>query len=340
MNAIQIQINKGHTLVFDRGLSDAIRLLSIIMISLHHYFQGLLVNGYGNLFHRAYCTQAGYLGVALFFFFSGYGLAKSNGKHYMGAWEYFQKRILKVLMPMIWASLLWAIFLKVGVCGLGLIELENVCDVTEGGVFLALLSLSGDGGMYFDSVMWFMKVLLMMYISFWFYATVKKSFQYNRTVLPLLTITVFTLIVVLVVCKFMRPWMAISVPLFLFGVSVADYPKCVSKYFWVIVVGIIAICVTVTLITRSEFIVHIAFNYVFVMVMLMTVYLLNIRVRLPAGIGSWQFDVYLTHNKARMLLFGMCSQPSLLSFLLTTSLFTVIQHYSKKLLPNFGAKQK
>ena len=41
-----------------------------------------------------------------------------------------------------------------------------------------------------------------------------------------------------------------------------------------------------------------------------------------------------------MLLFGMCSRPSLLSFLLTTSLFTVILHYSKKLLPDFGAKQK
>lgn len=67
---------------FDRGLTDFIKFLSCIMIALHHFSQIRGVQGASNIFYFLFATQGGYLGVAIFFFLSGYGLMKSEmSKH-------------------------------------------------------------------------------------------------------------------------------------------------------------------------------------------------------------------------------------------------------------------
>jgi peptidoglycan/LPS O-acetylase OafA/YrhL len=128
---IQLTPNREHIVVFDRGVTDVIKLLSIIIIASHHFFQTALTRGDGGLFASLYCSQAGYLGVALFFFLSGYGLTKSNQRHQMTFGEFINKRVLKIVLPMILANLLWAVFCFIAIDKLDLFGLSQKLDVNN-----------------------------------------------------------------------------------------------------------------------------------------------------------------------------------------------------------------
>lgn len=110
---IELSANINHDIAFDKGVTDVIKLLSIAMIAIHHFLQTALTRGDGGAFSSLYCSQAGYLGVALFFFLSGYGVMKSHQRHQMGFGEFVNKRLLKIILPMLLANLLWAVFLFV-----------------------------------------------------------------------------------------------------------------------------------------------------------------------------------------------------------------------------------
>lgn len=62
--------NKSNKIILDRGLTDVIKFLASVMIALHHYSQVVLSAGVSdNLIYKLFSSQAGYLGVALFFSF-------------------------------------------------------------------------------------------------------------------------------------------------------------------------------------------------------------------------------------------------------------------------------
>ena len=108
--AIGIKVEKQRDRVFnlDRGVTNLLKLLSCIAIVLHHYSQYALTNGEGyNWFLRVFSSHGGYVGVALFFFLSGYGLAKSNQAHRLRFVEFLKHRLSKVYFPLLLATLLW-----------------------------------------------------------------------------------------------------------------------------------------------------------------------------------------------------------------------------------------
>ena len=84
----------------DRNLSDFVKLIACIMVALSHYAGYYLVTiSSQNILWKIVAANFGYIGVALFFFLSGYGLAKSDQKLQLPFIEYFKRRIVKVYLP-------------------------------------------------------------------------------------------------------------------------------------------------------------------------------------------------------------------------------------------------
>lgn len=75
---------------------------------LHHYAQYICVNGFSDsLFYKALSAQGGFIGVAIFFFLSGYGLMESESKSHLNALAFLKRRILKIYLPVILVTFIW-----------------------------------------------------------------------------------------------------------------------------------------------------------------------------------------------------------------------------------------
>ena len=293
-----------------------------------------MTRGDGGLFASLYCSQAGYLGVALFFFLSGYGLTKSNQRHQMTFGEFINKRVLKIVLPMILANLLWAVFCFVAIDKLDLFGLSQKLDVnnvTLGGVICSLMALCSNTGAYFDGTLWFIKVLLLLYVALY----ISACFKNKAT--KMIVLGVLIVGVTLFVSFFMRTWMAVSVPLFMIGVCVADCPEFFRKHFWVFVFSFVAACVIFVLIFKQALVIHAIINYLVVLAIIIIAYFANVKfVGVSALVGVFSFDIYLTHNKARMLTFALFDHPAYWIYLLIMIAFSIIFHYVKKvILPKY-----
>lgn len=108
-----IEKNTSNAITFDRNLTDIVKFLSCLMITLHHYSQGMVVAGSHNPIYQLFSTQGGWLGVAIFFFLSGYGLMKSDMKHHLEPLPFFKKRLMKTYLPAVLVSLLWGGYLQI-----------------------------------------------------------------------------------------------------------------------------------------------------------------------------------------------------------------------------------
>ena len=104
---IIISVNQSSEICFEKNLTDLIKFLSCLMIALHHYSQGMVVAGTHNPIYQLFSTQGGWLGVAIFFFLSGYGLMKSDMKNHLDPIPFFKKRILKTYFPAVLVSVIW-----------------------------------------------------------------------------------------------------------------------------------------------------------------------------------------------------------------------------------------
>lgn len=112
-----ILANKSEKIILDRGLTDTIKFLASVMIALHHYSQLVLSTGVSdNLIYKSFSTQGGYFGVALFFFFSGYGVMMADIKNHFSLVQYIKKRILKIYKPVILITIAWlpVVYMKWG----------------------------------------------------------------------------------------------------------------------------------------------------------------------------------------------------------------------------------
>lgn len=325
---IELSANTNHEIAFDKGVTDVIKLMSIAMIAIHHFLQYALTRGNGGAFSSLYCSQAGYLGVALFFFLSGYGVMKSHQRHQMSFGEFVNKRLLKIILPMLLANLLWAVFLLVFIDKLNVLDLSQkmaVENVSFGNIFLSVLLLNSEAGSYFDGTLWFIKVLLLLYIAFYISSLMKKK-EVRLCVLALLCC-----IVVLIVSCCMNTWMAISVPLFFIGAIMADSPSYISKHFLLFSCSYLAVCVACVWLIADALIIHACCNYLVVLAMIIVAYFVNIRLVGTATIlGVLSFEIYLTHNKARLLSFALWEHPSIWMYFLILTLFTILFHFIKK----------
>ena len=85
-----ISANQTSEICLDKNLTDLIKFLACLMIALHHYSQGMVVAGTHNPIYLLFSTQGGWLGVAIFFFLSGYGLMNIDMKNHQSPIQFFK----------------------------------------------------------------------------------------------------------------------------------------------------------------------------------------------------------------------------------------------------------
>lgn len=303
-----IQLSRNKTLQFNRGLTDIIKFLSCLMIALHHFSQIRGVEGASNIVYFLFATQGGYLGVAIFFFLSGYGLMKSEQSKHLTISAFLKKRLIKTYLPAVLVSALWAGYNVIG---------GDKYDISL---------LKGIFWQFNDEVLWFVRTIIWLYLFFAIYNNIAKF--------KLLALPVISIIAV---------WWTNSglvhggsVLMFFVGVSIAEH----GNYWWQIArkpiswaicsIVVIALCV----VFRSNmFVIHLMFDIVFIFAFIIFSAFYNIDIQnYPHWLSTCSYDIYLVHNKALMILRPLYTILPLLHFLILTSLFTIIFYNLRKFL--------
>lgn len=305
---MNIQLSRNKTLQFNRGLTDFIKFLSCLMIALHHFSQIRSVEGASNVVYFLFATQGGYLGVAIFFFLSGYGLMKSEQAKHLSVPSFFKKRLMKTYLPAVLVSALWAGYNVIG---------EGKYDISL---------LKGILWLFNDEVLWFVRTIIWLYVFFAIYNIIIKY--------RLLALSLISIIAVW--------WTNLSlvhggsVFMFFVGVNIAEHGDAWwqlarKRYVWgVCLIGVIAVC---AMFHTNMFVIHLMFDVVFILAFIFFSAFHNIEINnYPHWLSACSYDIYLVHNKALMILRPLYTVLPLLQFLSLTILFTIIFYNLRKFL--------
>lgn len=108
MLVIQRASREQNTILFDRNVTDMLKFLSCLMVAMSHYSGYALAKGVSSsIIYQAIAATGGYLGVAVFFFLSGYGLMMSDQKHHLGFGDFIKRRLSKTWIPAVLVSVIW-----------------------------------------------------------------------------------------------------------------------------------------------------------------------------------------------------------------------------------------
>lgn len=200
-------INSFSVLSFERGWSDWLKLVAAIMVALSHYSTVIVYNNHWSSNPIiSLLAQGGYIGVAIFFFFSGYGLMESESKQHLAITKFVKKRLLKVYLPVLLVSFLWIpIYYYVN---------HEDISITFWGVSYDIL------GGFRNCVLWFVKILFFLYILFYFF-----SLGFNAGYKILSNILLLCgLVLVMYIGKYYN-FPIISIPYFVIGVYASLYKQ-------------------------------------------------------------------------------------------------------------------
>lgn len=309
---IYIMFNKSMHLTFDRNLTDLVKFLSCLMIALHHYSQRMVVAGTHNPIYQLFSTQGGWLGVAIFFFLSGYGLMKSDMKNHLAPLPFFKKRLLKTYFPAVLVSVIWGVYLLIA--ERGIVDIQWSCSLLWN---------------FNDEVLWFVRAILKLYVSF--YVCVYIALFSPRWFKPLIYIVLASIAVWWVGAGFVH---GSSVLLFFIGMSIAEYDEWYFRTIRKVYAPVVILCTMVALIfffRHDAAWIHLLINYLLIALGIIVIAIYNIKVpSLPRWIGGTSYDVYLVHNKALMLLRPAYAIVPLWMFVGITALFTIILYKLRK----------
>ena len=316
---ISVTKNNKQNLLFDRNLTDLIKLLSCIMVALHHYSQYVLSSGFSNnILYSLLSCQGGYLGVALFFFFFVYGLMKSEQNKHLELLPYLRKRYLKVYLPVLLSAIIWIPIKCV------LYDEFKLFDVQ-----LAKEFFWGWG----DGVLWFVKILMLLYAVFFIYSLIRTKCL--NTYLRMLVLFLLGGVSFLYQNS-VHDFMAISVPLFYVGVAVAEFDKEAYSLFsrrWFNACWLVLTFVLCYFFRHNALFLHAVFNYIIIFVWIaITARLVIVISTMPRWIGTISYDVYLTHNKCLMLLKMFMPTAPFLVFTGSVTIVAVLFYLLRKML--------
>lgn len=303
----------------DKNISDIIKMMSAIMIAMHHFSQYICANHISdNIFYKLLSSQGGYLGVALFFFLSGYGLMESEAKKHLYFTEFVKRRFLKIYFPVLLVTVIWLPYCYLGNGSILMIKDWGNHALTFN-VFLFDLLFG-----FKDGVLWFVKVLAILYVAFFGFTLIRqKSEQLSVYFLYLLTILIF-----IGVSLWLQIYTAISIPMFSLGVlaSMNKDRVLVQVNETLISLTIVAILQTALLIFIDSLAMamHSLVNYVCIalMIYVLSIYKLS-AAKIPL-IGYISFDLYLVHNKVLMILKSTIFPVPLPYFIVITAIATTL----------------
>ncbi len=326
---LYVKKNESETLLLDKGFTDVLRFVSCLLVAGSHYSQYCLNESiYNNLIIRLLSTGGGYLGVAIFFFLSGYGLTCSLKMRWKPFKTFIWGRIKKVYIPVVCVSLLWVVLLLV------FPELQQHIsgvnkNVAEGLVLKSLFDVFLF--QFSDSVLWFISILLILNFLLYLYLLLKRS---GRSIAPWAVLSVGTVVVMIYTRFRIGAFAVVSIPLFSIGALVAQYGKWIYvKRRSLVIVLLMAFAVLVLFFNNNLVFVHGLINYSIVVVLLWCVSNWIVRIEgLPDVVAGMSYDLYLTHKKILAVIAIFAPTMFLIMFLMLSTIVAYCFYHLRKLM--------
>lgn len=274
------------TILLERKLTDLMKFLSCLMVAMSHYSgYALAKGGSSSIIYKVIAATGGYLGVAFFFFLSGYGLMMSDKKNHLNLSVFFKKRLLKTYFPAVVISALW-----LGVAAI--VDFDLLCNQH---FFLGVF------WHFNDEVMWFVNTIIVMYVFFGLYSVIPFTNPISH-----MTLLVMVGIIAYWFIRLCGIGSSLSVPLFFVGIAVAQFPSFFKQLFccnWIIMlIGCISV-VLLWLFRHDNYLIHGWVNYATISIFLFAIIRYNITIELmPNWVGSCSYDVYLVHHKVHLFI--------------------------------------
>lgn len=302
----------------NKDTSDAIKVVAALMVMFHHYSQYICINQLSDsIFYKAMSAQAGFIGVAVFFFLSGYGLMESELKSHLTLKTFIKKRFLKVYLPVLLVTTIWMLISP--------FLLKNSLFkgpefAIGGGIRLIISNILINFG---DEVLWFIKVLICLYASFYLFSIAHRL---NKT-LGESCLFIFATVITIIVAKYWAPFEAVSVPFFYVGVVLSLSKELKTK-------SLILTSVIMCLIGLGSFIgfdkalaIHALINVACMMVLIFILSIKSLNIKIPTIIAALSFDIYLVHNKVLMTMKDNLDFVSLPLFVLFVLMATITFYF-------------
>lgn len=312
------------TFTLPKDWCNWVKLLAAILVAVSHYSTVVVINNHwsDSNFLRFWC-QGGYIGVALFFYFSGYGLMESEAKNHLSVLDFFKKRFLKVYLPVLLVSAIWIpiYYIYVGNDKVDFNVLSVLYDIFWG---------------FRDCVLWFVKILFLLYGLFCLFAYLLHR---KRTAMAHCAMALGTIGTTWVAYQNDFPF--ISVPLFLLGVWGSNVKSLNFKGVplpLLLIMVMVMICGLCFLFNRSADVLHGVVNC---MVLTITLYgCITFRrftpplllLRLSEYLISVTYTIYIVHFKVLDFMTSQWGYIPFGSWVLATFVVTVIVTYIRRLL--------
>ncbi len=300
----------------DTGVTTALKFACSIIIVLHHYSQHIVSEfGNANVITTGLSSQGGYLAVSFFFFLSGYGLTVSLNKKQMTYVEYFKKRLSRVYMPAILVTIIWIMALNILHCETIEISHKNINIPPIFLGFLKSILLS-----FYDPVLWFVKIIILFYGLLFLYKKIKISNKLFEIIILLISILFCTIFVGYTIGAFA----SVSTPSFFIGVYTADNPNMSKKrYIQYVVIVLTMVLLSLLLVGDIVLSVHGLISIFMLLLMVCIFSYYNISISTPKVYGDISYDVYLVHNKVKILLIHYINDIPLSIFILFTTICAI-----------------
>lgn len=312
------------TFLLTKNTTNTLKFLSAVIVMLHHFSQYVCARGLSDhIFYKALSSQGGFIGVAVFFFLSGYGLMESEQKSHLNIQTFFKRRFLKVYLPVLCVTFLWMI-VSPFVCAVAPFygyEIE-----IWGGKSLIISNILISFG---DDVLWFVKALIYLYVAFYLFRII---FIRNKPI-GITFLCCATALITYLAYKTMGDFTSISVPIFSLGVIVSLLKH--KKYSLLIVVtSLVFLFVAYWRIYDKALAIHSGLNIIFILLLLFIFSIKKIDIKMPAILGLISFDLYLVHNKVLMAMQDQFNSLNLWVYILTVAIFASSSYILRKKLLN------
>ena len=186
----------------NRNFTDFLKLLAALLVAVGHYSGYAVSHGHGNVVYNVLVATGGYIGVAIFFFLSGYGLMMSGTKRHTPFLSFIKRRLVKLYLPVVLVSAIW-----------GIVRWPEESGIEWIGHYL-YWAFWGFG----DGILWFVRVIIVEYLLFAAYIYLNIKPWMRETMLWLGTALVYVF-----VYYYVGDWAAVSIPMFTLGILLAKY---------------------------------------------------------------------------------------------------------------------
>lgn len=254
---------KLQTNYFNKEWCDWMKLIAAVLVALSHYSTVIVINNHwsDDPILRFMC-QGGYIGVAIFFYLSGYGLMESESKRHLSLLEFVKRRLSKVYMPMLMVSLMWIPIYYLFV--------NKSMDTVS--VLQVIYDILWDGK---DAVLWFIKILFFMYGVFYFSSYFSHK---HKDVLSHVTLISGLGLTMLISNHVFGDFSIMSIPLFGIGVYTSKYKEkllgLIPASLWMIM--LYGVCgMFIYMLTGNKISAHIFVNAAVMSIVVVSLFVLN-----------------------------------------------------------------